>query len=347
VAKRRAGRRARGTGSVFWNAARQVWVARKTIGGVRVERWGRTQREAVDRLAAALPPDPASVTVSQWADRWRETLTVRRSTRHSYGVSIDKHVLPVLGDVRLADLTAGDVERFTAQLLEGVAVTTARLIVAHLRVLLQAAVRAGLLVSNPAGAARKPRHDPGPVATYTPAELQTIVGAAARYAAGGVIATLAATGMRVGEALALDVTDWDAAAGTLRIDRTYSRRFGVGPPKSRHSRRVITAPDLVRSVLDAARGGRSMGPLFPSSAGRRRSGRAVTRAWASLLRSAGLPRRKLHTLRHSVATAMIGAGVPLPDVAAYLGDTVATLAKTYLHRTRTDPVCAVNGYLRP
>jgi integrase len=319
VAKRRAGRRARGTGSVFWNAARQVWVARKTIGGVRVERWGRTQREAVDRLAAALPPDPASVTVSQWADRWRETLTVR--------------------------LTAGDVERFTAQLLEGVAVTTARLIVAHLRVLLQAAVRAGLLASNPAGAARKPRHDPGPVATYTPAELQTIVGAAARYAAGGVIATLAATGMRVGEALALDVTDWDAAAGTLRIDRTYSRRFGVGPPKSRHSRRVITAPDLVRSVLDAARGGRSMGPLFPSSAGRRRSGRAVTRAWASLLRSAGLPRRKLHTLRHSVATAMIGAGVPLPDVAAYLGDTVATLAKTYLHRTRTDPVCAVNGYL--
>lgn len=347
MARRRAGRRARGTGSVFWHAARGVWVARKTVGGVRVERWGRTQREAVDRLAAALPPDPAAVTVAQWAARWRETLAVRGSTKHSYGVSIDRHIVPALGPVRLADLTAADVERFVAGLLAAVAATTARTIVAHLRTMLQAAVRAGLVAANPAAAARKPRHDPEPVETYTPAELRAVVAAAPRFASGGVVAALAATGMRVGEALALDVTDWDAARGTISITKTYSLRFGTGPAKSRHSRRVISAPAVLRPVLDAARGGRTAGPLFATAAGKRRPAQTVLKGWVATLRAAGLPRRKLHTLRHSVASAMIAAGVPLADVARYVGDRVETVARYYLHPTRADPVGRLDGILGP
>jgi hypothetical protein len=36
--KRRKGRRARGTGSVFYYQGRDSWVARKTVNGVNVER---------------------------------------------------------------------------------------------------------------------------------------------------------------------------------------------------------------------------------------------------------------------------------------------------------------------
>jgi hypothetical protein len=39
---------------------------------------------------------------------------------------------------------------------------------------------------------------------------------------------------------------------------------------------------------------------------------------------------------------MIGAGVPLGDVAAYLGDTVDTIVKTYVHRSGTDPSRAMD-----
>lgn len=345
MAKRRVGRRARGTGSVFWHEGRGVWVARKTVGGVKVERWGATQREAVDKLAQALPPDPDTVTVAGWATRWRETLTVRGSTRHSYGVSIDKHIVPALGAVRLAELNAGDVERFIAGLLSAVAGSTARTIVAHFRTMLAAAVRANVIPANPAAVARKPRHEPAAVETYSPAELRKLIAAAARYASGGVVAALAATGMRVGEVLALDVGDWDPARGTIAITKTYSLRFGTGPTKSRHSRRTITAPDVLRPVLDTARGGRTEGPLFTTTLGNRRPAQTIVRGWKGTLRATSLPYRKLHALRHSVATAMIGAGVPLPDVAKYLGDTTATLARTYLHPTRTDPVHQLNGLL--
>jgi len=46
---------------------------------------------------------------------------------------------------------------------------------------------------------------------------------------------------------------------------------------------------------------------------------------------------KLHQPRHSVATAMISAAVPLGDVAKYLGDTVQTVVATYLHATGGRP----------
>jgi integrase len=343
--KRRKGRRARGTGSVFFSAKRGVWIARKAVGGTKVERWGRTQREAVDRLSEALPPDPDTVTVSQWAARWFETLTVRPSTRNNYRISVEHHIGPALGDVRLADLTAHHVEQFIAKLVSVVGTGTTGKIVRHLRTCLSAAVRAGLASSNPAAVAKKPRHEPAPVETYSGAELRNIIAASRRYVAGGSIATMAATGMRIGEALALDAADYDAAKGTLSITKTAHPQFGIGPPKSRHSRRTITAPDILRPVLDAARGGRDSGPLFLTSGGKRRLARKIEHGWKATCRDAGVPRRKIHTLRHSVASAMIAAGVPIADVAKYIGDKVTTVAQFYLHATKVDPVHQLNGIL--
>ena len=38
-----------------------------------------------------------------------------------------------------------------------------------------------------------------------------------------------------------------------------------------------------------------------------------------------------HTFRHTLATRMSQAGVPMPDIAAMLGDSIATVEKNYLH----------------
>ncbi len=44
---------------------------------------------------------------------------------------------------------------------------------------------------------------------------------------------------------------------------------------------------------------------------------------------AGIKGASAHTLRHTAATIMVGKGVPLQDVAAFLGDTVATVERVY------------------
>ncbi len=66
-------RRTRGTGSVFFHEGRKRWVARKVVKGVKLERWGETQGEAIGKLAAALP-DPETVLAV-------ELMAILRTTR--------------------------------------------------------------------------------------------------------------------------------------------------------------------------------------------------------------------------------------------------------------------------
>jgi integrase len=341
-AKSKGRRRARGTGSIFFHEGRQRWVARKVVNGTPVERWGETQREAIDKLAEALPPDPNSCTVTAWANRWRNSLAVRKSTKTDYASSLDLHILPAIGSTRLAAVTTVDIERLIAKLSADLEAGTVRKIVAHCRSLFAAAVRSELIQRNPATYARKPRATAGEIETYTAGQLARIITTATRFASGGVIACLAATGMRVGEVLALDVADWDATAGTISIDKTYSLRFGTGGPKSRHSRRTITVPDVLRAVLVEAAGGRKAGPLFTTTTGNRRPAQTVIEPWRATLKLLKLPYLKLHCLRHSVATALIAESEPIPDVARFLGDSVTTIVKFYVHATGRNPVGTLN-----
>jgi integrase len=85
--------------------------------------------------------------------------------------------------------------------------------------------------------------------------------------------------------------------------------------------------------------------MFVTRDGRRRGKGRARDAWESVLKAAGLPFHNLHQLRHSVATALISDGVPLGDVARYLGDTAETVVRTYLQPTNTDPADALDRLL--
>lgn len=334
----------RGMGTCFFHEGRQRFVARKTVRGVRLERWGETKAEAIASLAKALPPDPNTVTVKEWAERWRAAHTGRASTRDNVGVSLDLHILPALGDLRLVDVKTHHVEALIANLsnVAQKAPGTVGKVIDHARAMFTAAVHSDLIPKNPATRARKPRTDAPEIQTYTPAELGKIISASQDFASGPIIATLAGTGLRVGEALALDVGDWNPTAGTLSVTKTYSKEFGTGDPKSQRSRRTVTVPWVLWPILNDAVKGRTAGPLFPTGTGARGQRQKVGLGFRRTLKRAKLPPRKLHSLRHSVATHLIGANVPLPDVARYLGDTVATLVKFYVHPTWADPAHTLN-----
>src|SRR5262249_4665290 len=127
--------------------------------------------------------------------------------------------------------------------------------------------------------------------------------------------------------------------------RTYSKRFGLGPPKSKHGTRTITVPIAARPFLRAAQGERTAGPLFVTGKGKRFIKSMVQRAFTRLLGRLGIARRVVHQLRHSVATALVAEGVPLADVAKYLGDSVDTVVRTYLHAAGWDPGRAMDVIL--
>ena len=136
--------------------------------------------------------------------------------------------------------------------------------------------------------------------------------------------TLAHTGARVSEALAVRATDIDLGAASIRI-RTLKRR-------AEHWREVPVPPELLRA-LELVHALRSMPakaadkPLWPWS--RATAHRKIARTMAD----AGVegPQACPKGLRHGFGIAAVAAGVPLPTIAAALGH--ANLQTTAIYTT--------------
>lgn len=351
--RQRQNRRARGSGSIFYSEKRKLWIGRRPTGRTAAGRTtyrqvsARTQSEVVMKLNAASPPGP-DTTVAEWGARWLAGLTVRGSSLESYTTTANLHIIPALGPTRVRDVTASQVNTLLKKLVDGgMAGTTARNVRTHGRIMFNAARVDRLVTENPFALARRPNAEKKAVRPFSPAELQDIIADAADLSAGPLIILLAATGCRLGEAAALDVGDWDAVAGTISITKTYSHRFGLGPPKSRHSHRTITVPMAARPALLAAIRTRTAGPMFRTQKNRRVSKSLAQRAFRRVLSRLKLDRRNVHQLRHSVATALITDGGQLGDVAKYLGDTIEVVVKTYLHPSGSDPGKQLDKLLTP
>jgi integrase len=151
------------------------------------------------------------------------------------------------------------------------------------------------------------------------------------------------TGLRVSEALGLAWSDVDG--DTVRVRYQLARRDGQWvrtEPKTRKSRRTIPlTPQAVeafavqRERQDAERGDHPQpidGLVFTTVRGMPQDSSNILPEWYALLVRLGLPRVTTHDLRHSAATMMLTAGVPIPVIANILGhSTVRVTADLYAH----------------
>ncbi|WP_409471577.1 tyrosine-type recombinase/integrase [Streptomyces sp. HC307] len=156
------------------------------------------------------------------------------------------------------------------------------------------------------------------------------------------------TGLRKGELLGLHWEDLDLDAGTAAIRRTLQRTSAGGlttlPTKTRASERRIALPARCLHSLKLHReqqqrereaAGTSWqrsghvfvtvqsGPIDPTN---------LSRAFATLLRKAGLRRIRFHDLRHSTATLLLEQGVELVVIKELLGHAhIGVTATVYAH----------------
>src|SRR5918998_1843484 len=113
-------RRGHGEGSIKQRTD-GLWEARVSLpGGKRKSYYGKTRKEAQDKLRSA-PRDPDAgldlaagrQTVAQFLDRWLEDVAkpgVRPSTFASYAGHVRNHLNPALGHHQLAKLTPQHVQ---------------------------------------------------------------------------------------------------------------------------------------------------------------------------------------------------------------------------------------------
>lgn len=270
-------------------------------------------------------------------ERWLKAVehSVRPSTFVGYRSHVMRHIVPALGAVRLTDLDATMINRLYASMLsEGLRPATARRVHATLHRAMADAVRWGLRPDNPVARSDPPRTGrPLELRTWSAAELRTFLTHVPGDGWFPLWFLLATTGMRRGEALGLRWVDVDLERGCLAVRRTVisiSGRVAWSEPKSARGRRVVALDPATVEVLRAL--GPGEGLVFCRSDGSPLDPTSVSKRFVCLVAGSGLPRIRLHDLRHTHATLALEAGVNPKIVSERLGHaTVAFTLDVYSH----------------
>jgi integrase len=233
---------------------------------------------------------------------------------------------------------------------------------AALRSILADAVEDGLIPSSPAETkrARQARPRGGKTTAkvtedqcWSTEQARAFVPATADDRLGALWSTLLGTGIRRGEALALRWEDLDLDAGTLHLRRSVTTVRGqvVESDEGKTdaaARRIVLGPDLVELLrrhrrrqaterLAAGPAWQDTDTVFAELDGRAMHPNKASTTFTRAVAAAGLPPIGLHGLRHTHATMLLRAGVPIPAVAQRLGhaDASITLA-VYSHALPAD-----------
>lgn len=295
-------------------------------------------------LPATKPPRVAHQT---WADRKR---------------NLEQHVVPHIGQVRLQALSTAHLNRLYDTLLStgrmdddgGLSPTSVRRIHAMLRKALGDAQRWGEIEHNPVPAADPPTLRIAQAArrramtTWTPAELSTFLTMTAGHRLHPAWFFAATTGVRRSELLGLRWSDLDIAAGTAGILQTVvDSPDGYVPvvgQKSATSARTLHLDQRTigmlhrhRATVDGLRAHaeelwQEHDLVFPREDGRWHNPSSVSQSFDRAVARAGVPRIRLHDVRHTHATLLLAAGANAKVVSERLGhSSVAFTLDTYAH----------------
>jgi len=217
-----------------------------------------------------------------------------------------------------------------------------------LRRALRQAVLWRILASNPSDAVTTPRSNRKELRTLSEQEVRHFLTVTRGMRDHGLWVLLVTTGLRLGEALALRWSDIDLKEGRAAIRRAVQRQRGAGlvfvEPKTARSRRTVPIPPETIAVLEeqqrvndsdrakAADLWQEQDLVFPTPVGRPRDMAYRSISFHTALERAGLPRLRLHDLRHTAATHLLTKHVHPKIVQDLLGhSTIAITLDTYSH----------------
>jgi len=201
--------RERGTGTVdtvtigghLYHRGR-IWVNTATGARQRKLLYGKNVAEVTRKMQAALKDPTASndakkLPIATYLERWLKYGTANRwrvSTAKGYERTVRLHIVPYIGNVKLAALTPANVEALLSALEKDEAEPRTRQEARKvLRAAYQEALRQGLLVANPVAAIRSPS---APTKKKDSPHARTDCGTLHRHAEGRTLPTLLPPGVR-------------------------------------------------------------------------------------------------------------------------------------------------------
>lgn len=278
------------------------------------------------------------MTMEEWSTRWLALQRIKPRTRESYESLLRLYILPTLGTVKLAELSAEAIQVAIAAPLAAGHGRTAGQVYTLLVQICRAAVRAGHMERSPMDAILRPFHVPTPTAWWAPED-------AARFLRLRELAldphlvvwALALTcGLRRGELCGLQWQDIDLGQCTITVARQRitlaDGRTVAAPPKSRSSARTLAIPADLSAWLADHRPGTGGYVAISATTGRPITPSGLDQAWRRAVRASGMRPITLHGCRHTCGAAAVRAGVAmrvLQDIMGHSSDAITS--QIYAH----------------
>lgn len=306
-----------------------------------------------------------------YGDAWLAGRAARGRTDSTvaiYRYRLTTYAWPYIGDIPVRQLTVVDVEDCLYALAErGLSASTVKGVKVALSALLTYARRARHVPVNVARDALLPEDAPRTTEAAVPTveQVAALLDATAGTELGRLLALLALTGARVGEALGMTWADVDLEAGVWTVARTTTTAADGSKvlgrrTKTGDTRRVVLDPDAVQQLREqrahvaaarlAARVWADPDPglVWPTSVGTVVHDQNLRHQLRPIAARVGFP-GSFHGLRHYWATQALGSA-PLHVVSKTLGHRrVGITADTYAHLLDSDAghaVTAVGDRLR-
>lgn len=256
-------------------------------------------------------------TLEEFAERWRrEVLSKRKpSTIHAAESHLKIQILPILGKMKLSDIGVENQQNFVTRLSGTVSRKTLLNVLGTLSSMLTTAknwkyICEGVTFGKLALPERGIQTE---ALSFTEEEARAVI-AEAKGQYRVMFAIAAMTGLRAGEILALQLTDFDFDNRLLTVRRSVWRGK-LQTPKTINSQAVLPLPDALAEIVKEHVKGLSTPWLFLNRRGHFFiSENVVRQALTPILDNLKIPRRGFHAFRHLHASLLLSTGAA-PQVA--------------------------------
>lgn len=255
---------------------------------------------------------------------------------------------PEFGDKPLTGITSSDVRKWVSKMLEeNVGATTIRQSYRLMRQIMEAAFIEERITRNPCVGIKLPKIITADKRGLTREELTALAEECGTY--GPIILFLGTTGLRVGEALALQVGDFDLTNSTVNVSRSWTkdvtgRRVMGTSTKTGTSRVIPISPNVLKLLQPFFENKKLEDWVFIGP-----SGKVMDYDWLRqrifmpAVAGLGLKGITIHSLRHTCASLLIKLKAPITTVSYILGHaSVKMTLDTYGHYYEDDTAQWIN-----
>ncbi|GAB6673134.1 site-specific integrase [Streptococcus uberis] len=364
-------------GTIVYRANIYLGVDSITGKKARTSVSGRTKKELKNNIKLAkydfqangetLSKKVQVKTFKDLTDMWlvNYKLTLKPQSYNSTVSMLNKHILPYFGKMKLDKITSSDVQTFINSLSKKtINYVNARSIISRI---LQHGVLLQLIQHNPARDVvlpRKQKKGSDKVKFIEKDDLKKFLDYIEKDKLRNyktnfnyvLYKLLLATGLRIGEACALEWSDIDLINGTINIDKTYSKSIRrLSTTKSKSGTRLISIDQATVNMLKLYQvrqrqlfhevGGEAPEVVFATPTRKYQNTAIRQDALDRRLKEIGCPRFTFHAFRHTHASLLLNAGISYKELQYRLGH--ATLAMTmdiYSHLSKDKEKEAVSYY---